>query len=629
MKSARALSIVLLVAAGCRDASRPVDRASSRLSGPPCIVLVSIDTLRADHVGAYGSQAGATPSLDALAREGIAFLEAMTPVPVTLPAHVSMLTGLLPHRHGVRDNGLYRLPADVPVLAAALVAAGYDTGAVVAAAVLDRQYGLDRGFRRYDDRVGGGSTSLAIAERPAVAVTDAALAVAADMKAPYLLFVHYYDPHASYRAPSPWSERFAKQPYDGEIAYVDDELGRLRRELFARGLPKDSVFVVTSDHGEGLGEHGEATHGPFLYQSTLHVPLIVSAPGRWPAGRKVKGLVSNVDVTPTLLALAGQPVPAALDGRDLGPRARGESADPRLLLLETEFALNSYGWAPLVGLTDGTLKWIGAPEEELYDLVADPGEVSNLAIRRREDSRRLAGSWTKTVTEDRRALPIEGADAENAERLARLQSLGYVAGSRAAAREGLPDPKKVIGSLENVNEARRLIGERRFDEAIGRLDRARRDSPRNLSALVLTGVAQLEAGRPKAALPPLRRAAEIAPANADAPFNTGLAMLALGNGPGAEAAFRRTLTLAPRYHDAAVNLVDLLLQLGKPADAQAAYAAARRAGLESALLDYLEGKLAFLRGDQGAADAPLTRALQSGRLSPPAAAEARRMLAAR
>jgi tetratricopeptide (TPR) repeat protein len=265
---------------------------------------------------------------------------------------------------------------------------------------------------------------------------------------------------------------------------------------------------VTSDHGEGLGEHGEATHGPFLYQTTLHVPLVVAAPGRWPAGRRVKGLVSIVDLVPTLLTLAGRPTPPALDGRDIGPSTRGEAGTERRLPLETEFALDSYGWAPLVGLTDGALKWIGAPEEELYDLTADPGELSNLAGRRPEDMRRLAGLWKKAVTQDRRSLPVAGSETEDAERLARLQSLGYVAGSRAGAddRKGLPDPKKVIGSLELINEARQLIGERRYDEAIERLERARRDSPRNLSALVLTGVAQLQAGRPQAALAPLRRA---------------------------------------------------------------------------------------------------------------------------
>jgi choline-sulfatase len=621
-------ALVLGVLAACR-ADPQGSPPAKRPAGPPSIVLVSIDTLRADHVGAYGAKTGATPNLDALAAEGVLFENALTPVPITLPAHASMLTGLLPHRHGVRDNGLYRLPADVPTLASVLAAAGYDTAAVVGAAVLDRQYGLDRGFGRYDDQVGGPG-GLAIPERPAAAVTDAALAVAAGLRPPFFLFVHYYDPHAAYNPPPPWAERFADHPYDGEVAYADAEVGRLRRELGGRGLGENAIFALASDHGEGLGEHGEATHGPFLYQATLHVPLVVAAPGRWPAGRRVKGMASIIDLVPTLLALAGRPVPPGLDGRDVGPSVRGEAVAERRLPLESEFAFDSYGWAPLVGLTDGVLKWIGAPEQELYDLAADPRELRNLAVRRPEEARRLAGFWRKAVTEDRRSLPPAGSETEDAERLARLQSLGYVAGSRASAedRKGLPDPKKVIGSLELINEARQLLGERRYDEAIERLDRARRDSPRNLSALVLTGVAQLEAGRPRAALPPLQRAAEVAPANADVPYNAGRTFLALGDAVHAEAAFRRALALSPRYHDAAVNLVSLLLQTGRTAEAQVAFDAARQAGLSSPLLDYLEGKLAFLRGDTGAARPPLARALESGRLPAQAAADARRMLAA-
>jgi arylsulfatase A-like enzyme/thioredoxin-like negative regulator of GroEL len=622
----RVLLVLAAAALACREDSPGHPKAAPMPSGPPSIVLVSIDTLRADHVGAYGAKTAATPNLDQLAADGVVFLDALTPVPVTLPAHASMLTGLLPHRHGVRDNGLYRLPADVPVLAQALADGGYDTAAVVAAAVLDRQFGLDRGFRTYDDAVSG-AAGLAIAERPAAAVTDAALAAAGRLKPPFFLFVHYYDPHAAYRPPAPFAERFAAQPYDGEVAYADAEVGRLRRELLARGLPKESVFAVTSDHGEGLGDHGEATHGPFLYQSTLHVPLLVVAPGRWPGRRRASGLVSSIDITPTLLALAGLSAPPNLDGRDLAALVRRDATSPRTLPLETEFALNAYGWAPLVGLTDGALKWIGAPEEELYDLRSDPGEGRNLAAARSEETRRLVRAWKKTVTEDRRSFPASGSEAQDAERLARLQSLGYVAGSRAGGpREGLPDPKKVIGSLELVNEARRLIGDRRYDEAVARLDRARKESPRNVSALVLTGVAQLQAGRPQAAAAPLRRAAEIAPANADAPFNLGLVMLALGDAPHAEEAFRRTLALQPRYHDAAVNLVDLLLQTGRTADARTAFEAARAAGLRSPLLDYLEGKIAFLGGEAGGGRAPLARALSSGGLPPAAAQEARRML---
>jgi choline-sulfatase len=628
LSRAGALAVLFLaLVAGCRADSKGSPARSP--AGPPSIVLVSIDTLRADHLGAYGAKTGATPNLDALAADGVLFEDALTPVPVTLPAHASMLTGLLPHRHGVRDNGLYRLPADVPTLAAVLAGAGYDTAAVVGAAVLDREYGLDRGFRTYDDRVGSPG-GLAIPERPAGAVTDAALAAAAGLRPPFFLFVHYYDPHAAYNPPPPWAERFADHLYDGEVAYADAEVGRLRRELVRKGLGGNAIFALASDHGEGLGEHGEATHGPFLYQATLHVPLIVVAPGRWPSRHRVKGLVSIIDLAPTLLTLAGRPVPPGIDGRDIGPSVRGERVAERQLPLETEFALDSYGWAPLVGLTDGVLKWIGAPEPELYDLASDPRELSNLAVRRAEDARRLAGSWRRAVTEDRRSLPPVGSEAEEAERLARLQALGYVAGSRARAEgQGLPDPKKVIGSLDLINEARQLMGERRYDEAIERLDRARRGSPRNLSALVLTGVAQLEAGRPQAALPPLRQAAEIAPVNADVPYNMGRTYLALGDAIHAEQAFRRALALAPRYHDAAVNLVSVLLQTGRSAEAQAAFDSARQAGLSSPLLDYLEGKLAFQRGDSEAARPPLTRALESGRLPAAAADDARRMLISR
>ncbi|HET7295168.1 MAG TPA: sulfatase-like hydrolase/transferase [Vicinamibacteria bacterium] len=592
----------------------------------PSILLVSIDTLRADHIGCYGAKGVETPSLDALAAQGVLFERALTPVPITLAAHATLFTSWFPHRHGVRDNGLYRLPPDPPTMAALLQGAGYDTAAVVAADVLDRQYGLDRGFRLYDDAVG--ARGLVIAERPAAAVTDAALRVAASLRGPFLLFVHYYDPHMAYRPPAPWADRFRDRPYDGEIAYVDAELGRLLRALRAR-VPELAV-AVSSDHGEGLGEHGEATHGPFVYQATLRVPLLLAAPGRWPVGRRVADPVSIADVLPTLLHLAGVAPPASLDGRSLVATFSGGEAPPRMFPIESEFGFNSYGWAPLHGVTDGAVKWIGAPEEELYDLTADPAEARNLAQERRAEARRLAASWRETVKEDRRALPIAAASkVADAERMARLSALGYVAGSRAGdARQGrsLPDPKRAIGSLALVNDARRLIGEGAFDAAIRKLEAALASSPRNVSALILLGAAQLRAGRPGLALEPLRRAEATAPFSAEASFNLGLACIGAGDAACAEESFRRALELMPRFHDAAVNLVDLLLQTGQVAPARAAFDAARREKLESPLLDFLEGKLALERGERLAAQDALARALRSGALPAPAAAEARRLL---
>jgi arylsulfatase A-like enzyme/predicted negative regulator of RcsB-dependent stress response len=598
-------------------------------AGKPSIVLVSIDTTRADHLGCYGAREAATPNIDRWAAEGVVFERARSSVPVTLPAHASLLTGRWPFRHGVRDNGVYRLPDDVPALAALLAADGYATAAAVGAAVLDRQYGLARGFSRYDDGMSSRRDDLSIAERPAGAVTDAALAAARALRPPFFLFVHYYDPHAAYAPPAPFDERFRARPYDGEIAYVDEQLGRLRRELEALGLLRDAVVVVTSDHGEGLGEHGEATHGVFLYDSTLHVPLIVAAPGRLIAGRRVTSPVALVDVMPTLLELAGAVAPPGLDGRSLVAAAGGAALDARPMPLESEFGFNSYGWAPLAGLTDGALKWIDAPEAELYDLGQDAREERNVIEARRADARRLAQEWRKTVTEDRRNRPAPGSDREAAERQARLAALGYVAGTTdAGAPRGkdLPDPKRAIGTLASINDARRLIGERRFDEAARLLDRVLQQSPRNLSALILLGSARLFAGQPARAVAPLQRATLLAPASADAHYNLGLAWLGVGDGAQAERAFRRTLELAPRQAEAAANLTGLLLQLGRPRDAEQALREARAQGAAHPLLDYLEGKLALERGDREAARAALERALAGG-LPPPVATEAQALLA--
>lgn len=605
-------------------ACRPAPEAATRRAGPPSILLISIDTLRADRLGSYGAPAAQTSTLDAWARDGVVFEHALTPVPITLPSHATLLTGLLPFHHGVRDNGLYRLPADIPTLATRLLAAGYDTGAVVAAAVLDRQYGLGHGFRLYDDAVGG-SAGLAIAERPAADVTDAALRVARQLKPPFFLLVHYFDAHASYRPPAPFAEVFRERPYEGEIAYVDAEIGRLSREL---GSALDgAAVVVTADHGESLGEHGEATHGVFLYQSTLRVPLIVRAPG-WPKGRRVAGLASTLDVAPTLLEIAGLGAAPELDGRSLAALARGAAPAERWLALESEFGQNAYGWAPLAGLSDGALKWIRAPEAELYDLGADPREATNVLAARKGDAQRLAARWKEGATADRRASLATGDAPGDAERLARLSALGYVAGSRAETpAHDVIDPKHAIGSLGLVNDARQLLGERRFDAALARLEPALRASPRNVSALVLRGIGQLGAGRPREALSALRRAAAIAPANGEVPFNIGLACVALNDAAGAEAAWRRTLQLLPRHADAAANLADLLLQTARPAEAQAVVDAARREGLAGPLFDFLAGKLAHGRGDRLAARSALQRALDSRGLPAPAAAEARAMLA--
>jgi len=629
LRGGGALVVALLATAvgllhGCTS------RTGGSSSAPPArasLILISIDTTRADHLGCYGYAEGTSPHVDRWAREGVVFEQALSPVPITLPAHATLLTGYLPHRHGVRDNGVYRLPGDVPTLAGRLSAAGYNTAAVVASAVLDRQYGLARGFTRYDDPQTSGS-GLVIAERPAAAVTDAALAAARTLQDPFFLFVHYFDPHAAYAPPGPFAQRFRERPYDGEIAYVDSEIERLRLELGRAGRLGGAVVVVTSDHGEGLGEHGEATHGVFLYNATLHVPLVVIAPGRWPAGRRVAGPVSLADVAPTLAELAGLAPDPVADGQSLTPLVAGTEEGARVFPLESEFGYNAYGWAPLVGLFDGRFKWIRAPQAELYDLATDPGERHNILARESDRARSLARRWREVVQGDRRELAqAPGAKGDSAQ-LARLRALGYVAESAAPAkREGpLPDPKRAVASLALINDARSLIARGRFDEAASRLERALRDSPRNLSALVLLGSAHLMAGHPRRALGPLQKATEVGPANAEAAFNLGLAWAGVGDASRAEEAWRRTLALAPRTTDAAVNLIDLLSRTERPAEAEAVLADARKRALESPLLDLLEGRLTLSRGDRLGARLALEKALR-GNLPPPAAAEARALLA--
>jgi Tfp pilus assembly protein PilF len=323
--------------------------------------------------------------------------------------------------------------------------------------------------------------------------------------------------------------------------------------------------------------------------------------------------VSLVDVVPTLLDLVGQPPPADLDGQSLSGSVAGETSEARWFPLESEFGFNSFGWAPLTGLTDGRQKWIGAPEPELYDLVRDPGETHNQAGERPEEEGRLAGLWRERVSEDRRS-PLDPASAGDAERLARLAALGYVPTTAGASREDadLPDPKRAMGDLVSLNRALGLIEAGRIPEAERTVAELVRRSPRNVSALVLLGSVRLMGGRPAEAVEPLRRATEIAPGNAQAHFNLGLALVAVDRTREAEGAWRRSLSLNPRRHDAAANLVDLLLRGKRLDDAQAVLDEARRHRIEDPMLDYLEGRLAIFRRDADGARAALNRALEGG-----------------
>ena len=453
--------IAILLAAGCGG------------SAPPDIILISIDTLRADRLGSYGHGEASTPTLDALARQGILFEQVSAPTPLTLPSHATLFTGLIPPHHGVRDNLGFRLPDSAETLAERLAAVGYQTAAFVSAAVLSPAGGLDQGFEHYDDQLPGGVRNRGLGIRLPERYAELTLAAALEwMRAaapdrPAFVFVHLYDPHSPYVKALPGAE---DSSYDGEIAHVDRELGRLFQALDAEDRWKDRVTLVTADHGESLGEHGESTHALLVYEATLRVPLILHGAGG--AGSRRADPVGLVDVAPTLLALAGAPA-APGDGRSLLEAPAGE----RSLYFESLFPRLRFGWAELRGVRRGPFKWIQAPHPELYDLASDPGETHNLREAEKSRARDLSEVLQALIREEHSA-----ASPVSPERREALESLGYLSapstGEPADAQR--PDPKDRIAVYEELKGAMQAIFTGRLPEALRRfaaLEPEMRSSP--------------------------------------------------------------------------------------------------------------------------------------------------------
>jgi len=433
MKRATALVIALLAAA-CHRGTAPA------VSGDkPDIILVTIDTLRADSVGYAGGKVK-TPFLDRMASEGIEFTNAHAHNVVTLPSHTNIITGLYPYQHGVRDNAGYKLDPTHETVATMLRRAGYATGAFIGAYPLDSKYGLNQGFDTYDDNYGKGASSLdfAVQERSATAVLDAATKWwQANKGRKRFLWLHLYDPHAPYRPPEPFATEYASSPYLGEVAAVDDALGRQLGPII--DADKNAMLIVTADHGEALGDHGELTHGLFAYESTLHVPLIIRSAGAIKP-RIENAYVRHIDIVPTILARAGVAKPPALLGTSLL-----DKLDARDTYFESLSANLNRGWAPLTGIIHGGEKYIDLPIAELYDLPRDPKELTNLRAERRRDveaSRKLLTSMAGSATAAQRNV--------SAEEIAKLRSLGYVGGSAAAKTNytEADDPKNLV-ALDN------------------------------------------------------------------------------------------------------------------------------------------------------------------------------------
>ena len=415
------LAMLAVLLAACGREPPPSSTAVDASARP--IILVTVDTLRADRLGAYGSNKGLTPALDRFAHHAARFTAAVTQVPLTLPAHATMLTGLHPARHGIRTNDGFRLAATVPTLAEALRNRGYATGAFIGAAPLQASFGLARGFDRYDDEFLRAAGAI---ERPADEVVRAAAAWIDEHRArPFFAWLHLFDPHSPYTPPEPFAAAHAAAPYDGEVAYTDAAIGRLFDRLQRADLLSRAAIIVVADHGESLGEHGERTHGTFLYDATVRVPLFVKLPDAT-APQVVAVAVETADLAPTIASLAGTSL-GAVDGRSLLPLLQGDgraAGDPdRAAYVESYYQNILLGWSPLRAARTTRWKFIEAPHPELYDLEHDPGELDN----RVNDRAGLAAGL-------QRALPTTGGDLAasrpaGAEAAERLRSLGYSSGS--------------------------------------------------------------------------------------------------------------------------------------------------------------------------------------------------------
>jgi arylsulfatase A-like enzyme len=499
------VAVALLVAfAVQRAALWPVGRAAA-----PNILLITLDTTRADRLGAYGYRLGRTPRLDRFAFEGVLFEQAVAPAPMTLPSHASLFTALYPFAHGVRTNGSFHLGETFPTLATALRGAGYRTAAFVSAFSLDRRYGLSLGFDHYDDRLEAAPRRANLelerrGDRTALAAGEwVEQHVRGSTGTAFFVWLHLYDPHEPYEAPPPYGADFADRPYDGEVAFADAVVGGVLDRLDRLDVRRSTIVAVAGDHGESLGEHGEATHAMFVYESAIRVPLMVRWPGHIGESSRVREPVRLVDVAPTLLDLAGVPALAGVHGWSLVPLVRRTGAGPPSAYSETYFPLFSLNWAPLRSIRDDRWKFIDAPSPELYDLANDPHEQANLAAR--EASRAVALRRALDLMTGGRegVMATRKMDRETTEMLA---ALGYISASANADSEtapaGRPDPKAMIDVYNQLLRANGALRDGRLEEAESVARDAMRRDPRNAFALQLLASAQMDRGSSQTAPTP-------------------------------------------------------------------------------------------------------------------------------
>ncbi len=568
----------LLLAAACAATLASCDGAE-RLN----VVLITLDTTRADRLGCYGYEQIETPNIDRLAAEGTLYERCYTPVPITLPSHLSILTGTYPAYHGVRENNGFYVAPELTTLAEILSREGYATAAFVGAYPLDSQTGLDQGFEFYDDNYPssleqGRHPALQgfFDERPAAEVVRSALEwLARGDDRPFFLWTHFFDPHQPQAPPSPYRERYADSLYDGEIASVDEAFGRLLIRLEQQELLDETLIVLTADHGEGLGEHGELTHALLLYSSTIRVPLIVRDP-RHPTPGRVATAVATVDILPTILDRLGLEIPGAVQGRRL-PVSDGEPAPRRAILTETLYGALMHGWSPLERLTVEDRMIVHGPVPKLYHLGEDPGELRDLAGEHPDEVRELQ----RLLQRRKRELSAGGVEAReesiSPEKQARLAALGYLGSggkvddSDLEVSADLPDPHQAIAGFREMNEGKRLAEQGQPGLAAAVLEHAKLSDPTNPFVVQYLARAYQQLGDASALRAELEHLLKVAPEHLTGHLMLAELQTSERDQEGAMRTLARAIELDPKNQATRLVFAHRLEDAGKEVEARAAY----------------------------------------------------------
>ena len=587
------------------------------------LLIVTLDTTRADRMGAYGNTDIETPAFDRLAREGVRFDNAVSAAPLTLPVHSSMFTGKFPPEHGVRDNGGFFLGPEQLTLAEVLKSHGYATGAFIGAYVLDSKWGINQGFDTYFDKFDlseSRGVSIGAIQRPGNEVVDQALPWIDQAKGrPFFAWIHLYDAHSPYRPPEPFATKYKGHPYNGEIAFADSQVGRVIARLEALGLYDKTVVMILGDHGESLGDHGEQSHGFFVYNSTTHVPFAVRAPFSATRSRQVADPVRSVDVMPTALDLLGIAPPSGISGRSLAPLMTGAVKELGLdAYSEAMYPLHHYGWSDLHALRAGRYKIVDAPRPELYDEDRDPQELTNLYTDRKAlgdrmiaQLRTMESGFAKTQA----ALPAADVDPDARQRLAALGYVGSFVATAADSRAGRADPKDKIDLFNKLGEATELSkdyddkGRPPFEKVFALLDDIVRQDPEVIDAWFMLGTQHMAYGRPDQAIQYFQRALQLKPDYDLAVFNLAQAYRQMGNDDAALAGFEHFLTLDPKDPFVHYQMGEIWLDRGDTAKAESLFRKALEIDPQTAAAKNALGVIALQRGDPATAERLIKEAI--------------------